>query len=54
VREVRAALTRVQNLDTLGRGGLFFYSHLHDQMRFARDYVEARVEAGDTPAQVAC
>jgi protoporphyrinogen oxidase len=54
VREVRAALTRIQNLDTLGRGGLFFYSHLHDQMRFARDYVEARIEAGDAPARVAC
>jgi hypothetical protein len=25
----------------MGRAGLFFYSHLHDQLRFGKDYVEA-------------
>ena len=26
---------------TLGRGGRFFYSHLHDQLRGAKDYVRS-------------
>jgi len=29
----------VGNLDTLGRNGSFFYSHLHDQLRFGKDYI---------------
>jgi len=45
VHVIRSALGPIANLDTLGRGALFVYSHLHDQLRFARDYVEARVEA---------
>ncbi len=36
---VDAALARFTNLDRLGRGGRFWYSHLHDQLRAARDYV---------------
>jgi protoporphyrinogen oxidase len=33
------SLSRFKNLALAGRNGLFFYSHLHDQMRFAKDYV---------------
>ena len=40
VRVVRDALARIANLDVIGRAGLFFYSHLHDQLRFGKDYVE--------------
>ncbi len=39
VTTVRAALAEIENLDVLGRGGLFWYSHLHDQLRGAKDYV---------------
>jgi protoporphyrinogen oxidase len=39
VAEVIAGVQHVRNLDLLGRGGLFFYSHLHDQLRLGRDYV---------------
>ncbi len=38
------ALSAIGNLDTLGRGGQFFYSHLHDQIGFGRDYV-ARLQS---------
>jgi protoporphyrinogen oxidase len=41
LREIREALAPIQNLDLIGRGGRFFYSHLHDQMRFGTDYVSA-------------
>lgn len=41
VLEVQRALDAVDNLDTLGRAGRFVYSHLHDQLRFGRDYVGA-------------
>lgn len=43
VRKVLTGLQRIQNLDLLGRNGLFYYSHLHDQLRSARDYVALRV-----------
>jgi protoporphyrinogen oxidase len=33
------ALGRFRNLSITGRNGLFFYSHLHDQMRSAREFV---------------
>lgn len=39
VAEVVAGLAGIRNLDLLGRGGLFFYSHLHDQLRLGKDYV---------------
>jgi protoporphyrinogen oxidase len=39
--EVSAALASITNLDLLGRGGRFWYSHLHDQMRSAKDYAES-------------
>jgi hypothetical protein len=37
---IRDALTQFCNLDTIGRAGLFYYSHLHDQLRFGKDYIE--------------
>jgi protoporphyrinogen oxidase len=43
VAAVREAVQRVTNLDTLGRAGRFVYSHLHDQLRYGRDYVAALV-----------
>ena len=39
VEAIVAALAGIENLDLLGRGGLFWYSHLHDQLRRAKDYV---------------
>lgn len=41
VGTVTEGLAALENVDTLGRAGTFFYSHLHDQMRFGRDYVTA-------------
>ena len=37
---IRDALRQIGNLDTIGRAGLFHYSHLHDQLRFGKDYIE--------------
>ncbi|HVQ30316.1 MAG TPA: FAD-dependent oxidoreductase [Vicinamibacteria bacterium] len=52
---IRVALPRLANLDTIGRAGLFFYSHLHDQLRWARDYIdEAARPEGATGSSVAC
>jgi protoporphyrinogen oxidase len=39
VKVITGALSRVSNLDTLGRAGSFYYSHLHDQLRLAKDYI---------------
>ncbi len=39
LRRLDDALTSFDNLDVLGRAGLFFYSHLHDQLRLAKNYV---------------
>lgn len=39
LRLLTTALGSFENLDLLGRGGRFWYSHLHDQMRSAKDYV---------------
>jgi len=36
---------RISNLDVLGRAGRFVYSHLHDQLRFGRDYVQSLTAA---------
>jgi protoporphyrinogen oxidase len=36
---IRNALARIVNLETIGRAGRFVYSHLHDQLRFGKDYV---------------
>jgi protoporphyrinogen oxidase len=54
VSTIRAALAPIGNLDTLGRAGQFVYSHLHDQLRYAKDYVRALTQAGDAPAPIAC
>jgi protoporphyrinogen oxidase len=40
VTVIRDALRQIGNLDTIGRAGLFHYSHLHDQLRFGKDYIE--------------
>lgn len=40
------SLARIANLDVVGRAGLFFYSHLHDQLRFGKDYVEDLLRSG--------
>jgi len=40
-------LGAITNLDLVGRGGQFFYSHLHDQLRFGKDYV-ANLGESDT------
>jgi len=57
VRVVRDALARIANLDLIGRAGLFFYSHLHDQLRFGKDYIEEFLRSGkkgaDEPAVAA-
>jgi len=39
VRVILSMLERFENLVTLGRNGLFYYSHLHDQMRMAKDFI---------------
>jgi protoporphyrinogen oxidase len=41
VEIVRDGLAAIANLDLLGRNGRFWYSHLHDQLRLAKDYVRA-------------
>src|SRR6185369_7556562 len=41
--EATAGMRGLRNLDLLGRGGLFFYSHLHDQLRLGKDYVRSLV-----------
>jgi protoporphyrinogen oxidase len=50
VRTIRAALAPIENLQLLGRGGLFWYSHLHDQLRAAKDYVRLLADASRVPA----
>lgn len=39
VKLIIDALGKFRNLHLIGRNGLFFYSHLHDQMRSGKDYV---------------
>lgn len=50
VTRILEALGHIENLDLLGRGGLFFYSHLHHQLRFGKDYVRAQMEASRSEA----
>jgi len=45
VETIKDALAAVRNLDTVGRAGMFIYSHLHDQLRFGKDYVEELLRA---------
>ena len=44
-RVIRDALSGFTNLETVGRAGRFVYSHLHDQMRFGKDYVRELTES---------
>ena len=57
VAEVVEGLSAISNLDLLGRGGQFFYSHLHDQLRFGKDYIanlgETRQESTEAPLAAA-
>jgi protoporphyrinogen oxidase len=54
VEAVRAGLDGLANLDLLGRAGLFWYSHFHDQLRAAKDFVRsAAPEAARETQQVA-
>jgi protoporphyrinogen oxidase len=46
VTQVIEGLSAISNLDLIGRGGQFFYSHLHDQLRFGKDYVARLSEGG--------
>jgi protoporphyrinogen oxidase len=39
VRVIVDALATLSNLETIGRAGRFVYSHMHDQLRFAKDYI---------------
>jgi protoporphyrinogen oxidase len=47
VRELGA----IGNLDLLGRNGRFWYSHLHDQLRAAKDYVGSLPPVADSPGR---
>jgi len=55
VAQIVEGLGAIENLDLVGRGGQFFYSHLHDQLRFGKDYVakfgesEPRASAKNSP-----
>ncbi len=42
---IREGLASIGNLETLGRAGRFVYSHLHDQLRFGKDYVAGLAES---------
>lgn len=44
VQAILNALDSFKNLTLLGRNGLFYYSHLHHQLRFGKDYTEQLVE----------
>ena len=48
---ISKGLSEFKNLSTLGRNGHFFYSHLHDQMSFARSFI-SQLEL-DTPEREA-
>jgi protoporphyrinogen oxidase len=52
VRSIGEALAEIENLDVLGRGGQFWYSHLHDQMRSAKDYVRGLVSGEAATARL--
>ena len=54
IRIITESLARISNLTMLGRAGLFFYGHLHDQLRMAKDcvaaYLQSRSETDSEPA----
>lgn len=45
VRVIHDGLSGIANLEALGRSGRFVYSHLHDQLRFGKDYVRRLTDA---------
>ena len=49
VATITEGLASLENLDTIGRAGSFFYSHLHDQLRMSKDYVNALGETRAAP-----
>jgi protoporphyrinogen oxidase len=53
VGTIRRALEPITNLDTLGRAGRFVYSHLHDQLRYAKDYVGSLTQTRAAPRPIA-
>ena len=46
VSTITNCLAAITNLDMLGRAGSFYYSHLHDQLRLSKNYVDA-LESAD-------
>jgi protoporphyrinogen oxidase len=52
VKVIGEALAEIDNLDVLGRGGMFWYSHLHDQLRLAKDYVRSLASLDGPPARL--
>ena len=53
VAVLRRALAPIENLIPLGRNGLFFYSHLHDQLRLARNAIAEVAPVGRFAAAAA-
>ena len=47
VKRIIDGLSSISNLDLIGRGGQFFYSHLHDQLRMGKDYVAGQIEGDE-------
>jgi protoporphyrinogen oxidase len=45
VRVILESLEGIVNLETVGRAGRFVYSHLHDQLRFGKDYVRTLTDS---------
>jgi protoporphyrinogen oxidase len=53
VKRILAAMSEITNLELLGRGGHFLYSHLHDQLRFGKDCAARFCNASETEPQSA-
>jgi protoporphyrinogen oxidase len=53
VKRILDAMSEITNLEMLGRGGHFFYSHLHDQLRFGKDFIARFCAANETELQAA-
>jgi protoporphyrinogen oxidase len=51
-RVIREALSGIVNLETIGRAGRFVYSHLHDQLRFGKDYVRMLTDSRRDDSQL--
>jgi protoporphyrinogen oxidase len=53
VKRILDALSEITNFEMLGRGGNFFYSHLHDQLRFGKDFIARFCASNETELQAA-